>query len=424
MLILCVIRGVDNMYERILVRYGDLTLKGKNKKVFIERVTSLIKEKVNNQNVTYEKNHDRLYILLNGEDHNEVISGLNKVSGLSSYSLVTKVEKDLELVKAKALEVVQSELHNRTITFKVESKRADKNYPLTSQEISKEVASFVLKNTELLKVDVHNPELTLHVEMRNEAAFIYCKKIKGMGGFPVGVAGKGLLMLSGGIDSPVAGFLAMKQGVEIECIHFESTPLTSIESAQKVIDLTEKLAVYAPKSKIKLYMVPFAKMHTALLNFIPESYNITIMRRMMYRIAEQIADANNCKILINGESIGQVASQTLTSINVVSRTVQIPIVRPLSTYDKLDIIKISKDINCYAISIMPFEDCCTVYVPAKPTTAPKLDKCEYYEKAFDYEAIISETVANTRYMILHASEHRDITLEGFVVSEVLAPKEE
>lgn len=407
------------MYERILVRYGDLTLKGKNKKVFVERVNNLVREKVNNPNVKYEKNHDRLYINLNGEDHNEVIKGLDKVSGLSSYSLVSKTERDIESIKAKALEVVKSELSNKVVTFKTESKRSDKNYPITSQEMSKIVAKYVLQNTELLKVDVHHPELTLNVEIRHDAAFIYCKKIKGMGGFPVGVAGKGLLMLSGGIDSPVAGYLAMKQGVEIECIHFESTPLTSIESAQKVIDLTEKLAVFAPRNKIKIYMVPFAEMHTALLNHIPESYNITIMRRMMYRIAERIAEQNNDLILINGESIGQVASQTLPSMNVVSRTVNIPIVRPLSTYDKLDIIGISRKIDCYNISIKPFEDCCTVYVPKKPATAPKMNKCVLYEKAFDYEDIIARTVENTKYIIADANEHRDITLEGLIVSEVI-----
>lgn len=407
------------MYERILVRYGDLTLKGKNKRVFIERVNGLIRQKVNNANVKYEKNHDRLYIVLNGENHEEVIKGLDRVSGLSSYSLVSKVDRDMELVKQRALEIVQGELKDKVVTFKVESKRSDKLFHLTSPEVSKEVASYVLRNTELLKVDVRKPELTLTVEIRTDAAFIYCKKIKGMGGFPVGVAGKGLLMLSGGIDSPVAGFLAMKQGVEIECIHFESTPLTSIESAQKVIDLTEKMAKYAPNNKIKIYMVPFAEMHTALLNYIPESYNITIMRRMMYRIAEKIADKNRDLILVNGESIGQVASQTLPSMNVVCRTVNIPIVRPLATYDKLDIIAISKQIDCYNISIKPFEDCCTVYVPKKPATAPKIDKCELYETKFDYNEIIERTVENTKYIIADADNHRDITMEGLVVSEVI-----
>ena len=294
-----------------------------------------------------------------------------------------------------------------------------KLYPITSPEMSKIVAKYVLQHTELLKVQVHKPELTLNVEIRPDAAFIYCKKIKGMGGFPVGVAGKGLLMLSGGIDSPVAGYLAMKQGIENESIHFESTPLTSIESAQKVIDLTEKMALFAPRNKIKVYMVPFAEMHTALLNFIPESHNITIMRRMMYRIAERIADKNKDLILLNGESVGQVASQTLPSMNVVCRTVNIPIVRPLATYDKLDIIKISKKIDCYDISILPFEDCCTVYVPKKPTTAPKMEKCIRFEEAFDYEAIIAKTVEETKFLIVDAYNHRDITLEGLIVSEVL-----
>lgn len=407
------------MYERILVRYGDLTLKGKNKRVFIERVTSLIKQKVNNDNVKYEKNHDRMYIKLNGVDHNEVIAGLDKVSGLSSYSLISKCDRDLDSIVAKALEVVQSELADKELTFKVETKRSDKNYPMKSPEITQHVAGYVLKNTELLKVDVHNPELTLNVEVRADAAFVYCKKIKGMGGFPVGVAGKGLLMLSGGIDSPVAGFLSMKQGIEIECIHFESTPLTSIESAQKVIDLTEKMSVYAPNNKIKVYMVPFEELHQALINYIPESYNITIMRRMMYRISTEIAKANNCIVLLNGESVGQVASQTLQSMSVIDIVTDLPVLRPLATYDKLDIIAISKKIDCFKTSIKPFEDCCTVYLPKKPTTAPRLDKCELYESKYNFEEIIKRTIEKTKYLIADANNHRDITMEGLIVNEVL-----
>jgi len=407
------------MYERILVRYGDLTLKGKNKRVFLDRVNALIREKVNNPNVVYEKKHDRLYILLNGEDHNEIIKGLDKVSGLSSYSLVTKTERDIESIKKKALEVINSEIENHVITFKVETKRSDKNYPILSPDITKIVAGHVLKNTSMLVVDVHKPELVLHVEVRLEAAFVYCKKIKGMGGFPVGVAGKGLLMLSGGIDSPVAGYLAMKQGVEIEGLHFESTPLTSIESAQKVIDLTKKLAIYAPHSRIRLHMVPFMELHTALLDYIPEAYNITIMRRMMYRIAEKIALKNNDIILLNGESIGQVASQTLKSMSVINEVVNMPVVRPLSTYDKIDIIKLSKKIDCYDISIKPFEDCCTVYVPKKPTTAPKLDRCIYYESKFNFDALVDKTVENTKVIMINAKDDLDITMLGLVVSEVI-----
>ncbi len=407
------------MYERILVRYGDLTLKGKNKRMFIERVNNLIRNKVNNDKVKYEKNHDRLYILLNGESHEDVIKGLDRVSGLSSYSLVSKTTKDMESIFEKAFEVVESELKGKVVTFKVESKRSDKNYPVKSPEISKLVAGHVLRNTDLLKVDVHKPELTLNVEVRSDATFIYCKKIKGMGGFPVGVAGKGLLMLSGGIDSPVAGFLAMKQGIQIECIHFESTPLTSIESAQKVIDLTEKMSAYAPHNVIKVHMVPFMELHQALLNYIPESYNITIMRRMMYRISEEIAKRNNCIVLLNGESVGQVASQTLQSMSVINTVVNMPVIRPLSTYDKLDIIGISRKIDCYNISIKPFEDCCTVYLPKKPATAPKLDKCELYEQKFDFKEILDKTIENTKTIIVNANNHRDITLEGFIVSEVI-----
>ncbi len=407
------------MYERILVRYGDLTLKGKNKRVFIDRVNSLIREKVNNSVVEYEKKHDRLYILLNGEDHNEIIKGLDKVSGLSSYSLVTKTERDIESVKENALKAVLGEIGDKVIKFKVETKRSDKMYPLISPEITQIVASYVLKNTTMLVVDVHKPELVLSIEIRHEAAFVYCKKIKGMGGFPVGVAGKGLLMLSGGIDSPVAGFLSMKQGIEIECIHFESTPLTSIESAQKVVDLTEKMALYAPHNRMKLHMVPFEELHQALLNYIPESYNITIMRRMMYRIAEKIALKNNCKVILNGESVGQVASQTLQSISVINDVCNMPVIRPLSTYDKLDIIDISRKIDCYNISIKPFEDCCTVYIPKKPTTAPKLIKCQLYESKYDFDSLVDKVVEKTRYMVIDAKKHQDLTLEGLVVSEVL-----
>ena len=407
------------MYDRILVRYGDLTLKGKNKRVFVERVNALIREKVDNPNVKIEKRHDRLYLVLNGEDYNEVIEGLNKVSGLSSYSLVSKCERDLESILKNSLELIKTELKDKKVTFKVESKRSDKNYPIKSPEMSIKVAGHVLRNTDNLIVDVHNPEVTLTVEIRLDAAFVYISKIKGMGGFPVGVAGKGLLMLSGGIDSPVAGFLAMKQGIQIEAIHFESTPLTSIESAQKVIDLTEKLSVFAPNSKIKLHMVPFQKIHVALLENIPESYNITIMRRMMYRLAESIALKNKCLVLLNGESVGQVASQTLQSMSVITEVSNMPIIRPLSTYDKLDIIKISMDIDCYLTSIKPFEDCCTVYVPKKPTTAPKLRRAFEYESKFDFTELLNEAVENTKSVFVSHKEHLDITMKGLVVSEVL-----
>ena len=406
------------MYERILVRYGDLTLKGKNKRKFVKHAVALIKEKVNNPFVSYEKNHDRLYIKLNGEDHQAIIEGLNKVSGLLGYSLVTKTEKDIDIIAEKSLELVK-EKGTFPRSFKVETKRADKTYPLESLEISKQVAGYVLKNTDHLSVDVRNPQMLLNIEVRNDGAYIFLDRIPGMGGFPVGIAGKGLLMISGGIDSPVAGFLSMKQGVEIEVIHFESTPLTSIESAQKVVDLTKKLAVFAPRNTIKLHMVPFKALHEALIKNIPESYNITIMRRMMYRIASQFAMRDHTPVLINGESVGQVASQTLESMHVVNHVTTLPILRPLVTTDKHDIITLAKKIGTYDISIKPFEDCCTVYVPKAPVTNPRVMYAERYERLFDYKTLIKEALDNIKTLDIHKDTDLHLEYEGFTVSEAL-----
>jgi thiamine biosynthesis protein ThiI len=407
------------MYERILVRYGDLTLKGKNKRKFVAHVNKLIEEKIANKNVRYEKNHDRLYIVLNGENHEDIIAGLNKVSGLASYSLISKISKNIDEIKRKALEAVQSELSGKPTTFKVETKRADKDYPIKSPEITRQVAGYVLSHVDLLVVDVHKPDLTLNIEIRHHGAYVYCNKIKGMGGYPVGMAGKGLLLLSGGIDSPVAGYLAMKQGIEIEAIHFESTPLTSIESVQKVLDLTNQISVFAPGNTIKVHMVPFTKMHQHLIRFIPEAYLITIMRRMMYRISERIAEKRTCSVLITGESVGQVASQTLQSMAAINAVVNIPVLRPLVTTDKLDIIALSKNLNCYDISTRPFEDCCTVYVPQKPATAPYDRKASWYETTFDWASIIEELVDQINIIEITHGFDKDLALEGFTMSEVL-----
>lgn len=407
------------IYDRILVRYGDLTLKGRNQKVFVNMVLGLVKTKLKGTKATIEKTFDRLYILLNGEDYKEVIKRLGYVSGLYSYSLVVKCDKNLDSIKETAVKLLTDEVHSHK-TFKVESRRADKTYPLTSQELSKEIAGYVLKTMDgMFSVDVHHPEVLLTAELRFDGCYLFTGEIKGMGGFPVGVAGKGLLMLSGGIDSPVAGYLAMKQGIEIECIHFESTPLTSIESAQKVIDLVKKMAIYAPHNRIRVHMVPFKDIHQQLLEHIPESYNITIMRRMMYRIATKLAYKNDCLVLVNGESVGQVASQTLGSMSVINSVTNIPVIRPVCTYDKLDIITISKKIDTYDISIKPFQDCCTVYVPKNPATAPRLDKCELYEQNFDYEKFVDEAVNNTKYIDITSDSDLDITFLGLEVSEII-----
>lgn len=406
------------IYNQILVRFGDLTLKGKNQKVFLQKLYKLMAVKMEGLEVEIENQHDRIFIHLLNEDVNKVVERLNLVSGISSYSLVVKCDSDISEIKKTSLELMK-EVVNKPTTFKVTTKRSNKNYPMQSMEVTKHVAGFVLANHQDLKVDVHNPEVTLNIEIRRDACYLFNTEVRALGGFPVGVAGKGLLMLSGGIDSPVAGFLAMKQGVEIECVHFESTPLTSIESAQKVIDLVKKMAKYAPNNKINVHMVPFKELHMALLDNIPESYNITIMRRMMYRIATKLAQKNQCLCLINGESVGQVASQTLGSMQTINAVTNYPILRPLCTYDKQDIIKISQRIDCFELSIKPFEDCCTVYVPKAPATAPKLEKAIQYEKAFDFESMVDEAVENTNSITIDMNSDLDLTFLGLEVREVL-----
>ena len=408
------------IYNKILVRYGDLTLKGRNRKIFVQRVVNLVKEKLEGLKTTLEITHDRIYVAINGEDTNEIIKRLGYVSGILSYSLVVRVDttSDMQAIKEAAVNLINEQIKG-DVTFKIESKRSDKSFPLTSLEISKEVSSYVLKECKNLHVDVHNPEETLYIELRNKDTYLYLKDIKGMGGFPVGVAGKGLLMLSGGIDSPVAGYLAMKQGVEIECVHFESTPLTSIESAQKVVDLVKKMAKYAPKNRIKIHFVPFKELHMALLVNVPESYNITIMRRMMYRITSKLCEKFGALCIVNGESVGQVASQTLGSMFTINSVTNTPVIRPVVTYDKNEIIKIARMIDTFEISIKPFEDCCTVYVPKSPATAPTIEKSELYEKSFDYESLVNEAVNNVKTITIDTDSDLDLSFLGLEVRNVL-----
>ena len=408
------------IYNKILVRYGDLTLKGKNRKIFIQRVTNLVKEKLSGLKSILEFTHDRIYVTINGEDVNEIIKRLSYVSGLSSYSLVLRVDttSDMGQIKEAAVALIEDQIKGN-VSFKIETKRCDKTFPLTSLEISKTISSHVLKNCKNLTVDVHNPDETLQIELRNKDTYLYLTNIPGMGGFPVGVAGKGLLMLSGGIDSPVAGYLAMKQGVEIECVHFESTPLTSIESAQKVVDLVKKMAKYAPKNRIKIHFVPFKELHMALLENVPESYNITIMRRMMYRIASALCEKTGALCIINGESVGQVASQTLGSMNTINSVTNKPVIRPVATYDKIDIIKIARKIDTYDISIRPFEDCCTVYVPKSPAISPSIEKSELYEKNFDFQSLVDLAVENVKSIYVDTESDLDLSFLGLEVRNVL-----
>ena len=407
------------MYNFIMVRYGDLILKGKNQREFRELLNNQMKFKLAILNVSLDIQHDLVYIKLNDTDPKEVIDILNTIPGISSYSKVVKIQYDLDLIAKKAIEMIQEYLIGRTVTFKVETKRADKNIPLKSLEISQKISGAVLSQIKNLDVDVHHPELTLYIEVRKDSTYLYLNKIPGIGGFPVSIGGKAMVLMSGGIDSPVSGYLMMKKGLEIECVHFESTPMTSIESAQKVIDLVEVLAKYSPNLKMKLHMVPFYNIHQKILENTPDHYVITIMRRMMYRIASLLAKANDCKALVSGDSIGQVASQTLDSMQVIQSVTDLLTFRPLSTFDKNEIINIAKSIGTLDISNRPFSDCCTIYVPKRPKINPRVEKAELFENNYDYASLLKETIKDTKTLSLNNKKHLDVQSKGLIVSECI-----
>ncbi len=407
------------MFEGLLLRFGDLTLKGKNQKYFVRAVNTLIREKLEGLNISYDFQHDRVYAFFEPSLLEEVLKRLNYVTGLYSYSKISKCEKDIEQIKELSLQLIEEETKKQITTFKVETKRADKSFPIESTDFSKQLAGKILKEAPYLKVDVHDPHMTLHVELRIDGAYIYMNQIKGLGGFPVPMGGKALVLLSGGIDSPVAAFLAMKKGLQVECIHFESTPLTPIESAQKVLDLASKLARYALHNQIKILFVPFTPMHEQILASIPESYNITIMRRMMLRIATGLLKKRDADAIITGDSVGQVASQTLESLSAIQSATNALIIRPLATYDKLDIISIARQIETFEISNRPFSDCCSIYVSKIPVIRPTERTSQKYELAFDYQTYVDKAVKDTIVFTVKQDEVTDIVSKGFILREVL-----
>ena len=376
-------------YDHIVVRYGELSTKGKNKKDFTRKLTANIKNRLKDfEKLEYKTMHDGLFISLNDENYEKIKECLKTVFGYAYFSGSLIVERDLEVLKKTALQLAQKGNYK---TFKMHTKRSDKQYPLRSDDINRQVAGYILKNSEL-KVDVHNPDMLLHIEIRPEGTFIYTNELKGSGGYPVGIQGKGMLMLSGGIDSPVAGYLALKRGVDIDCLYFESPPHTSLEAKNKVIKLASIINEYS--GNVKVHVVPFTEIQEAIYKNCPPNYMITIMRRMMYRIATKYAKMRGCEIIINGESVGQVASQTITSMSVINSVTNMPIIRPVACLDKLEIIKIAEKIGTYETSILPFEDCCTIFLPRHPVINPKLEKCIEAEKRFDYEALIDKCIAN------------------------------
>lgn len=373
------------MEKLIMIKYGELTTKKDNRKEFIKVLTKNI-ERLIDEKIEIIKDNSRMFIKC---EEDIVAQKLKKIFGIHGISIVYKVNNNYEEVLKKSLEIMNKDKK----TFKVITKRSDKDFNIKSMDYSRHLGGLILKNSNY-KVDVHNPEITLNIEIRKEGTYIYTDEIKGPGGYPVGVQGKGLLMLSGGIDSPVAGYLAMKRGVNLEAIYFDSPPHTSIEAKNKVKKLSEILNEYS--GKIKLHVVPFTKIQEEIYKKCPDNYMITIMRRMMYRIAEKYAKIINAKIIINGESIGQVASQTLESMACINSVTNMPIIRPVATYDKLEIIEIAKKINTYETSILPFEDCCTIFVPKHPVIKPEIEKAIEYEKNIKYEELIDECLDNIK----------------------------
>ena len=390
-------------YDHIMVRFGELNTKGKNKKEFIRILATNIKSALKEwPELTIETRYDHIYVGLNNLPYEPVMERLQDVSGIHALSLVYRSEKDVDIVKENALALIREEEGK---TFKVKVKRGDKTFPLISDEITRIVAGHILRNSPNLKVDVHNPDILLSIEVRNEATYIFTKSVLGAGGYPLGVGGKTMHMLSGGIDSPVAAYLMMKRGVSIECIHFASPPYTQMGVIYKLEDLLKVLNKYQPR--IRLHIIPFTKIQEAIYDNAPESYCITIMRRMMFRLADALAKRRNCPVISSGESIGQVASQTLQSMHVINEVTNTPVIRPLATTDKVEIIKLSKKIGTYDISIRPYEDCCTIFTPKAPKTMPHLDEAEEFEKKFDYESLIKEALANIEVRIISSNEEKE-----------------
>ncbi|MDD5933515.1 MAG: tRNA 4-thiouridine(8) synthase ThiI, partial [bacterium] len=376
-------------FDTIIVRFGEMSTKGKNKKDFINGLARSIRHALKDFEDSFDMlvRHDHIYINIKEEIPN-LIDTLKEISGMYSFSLAKKIDQDIDNIVDVSFKMIVNHEGN---TFKVKAKRIDKAYPFISDEINRMVAKEVLSKSDK-KVDVHNPDYLLKIEIRNDYTYIYSKEIKALGGYPLGVAGKGLLMLSGGIDSPVAGYLAMKRGIKLECIYFESPPHTSVAAKNKVKELVHILTKYQPS--ITLHIINFTNIQESIYKNIDPTYMITIMRRMMYRISEKVLKERNCYVLINGESVGQVASQTLTSMQVINNVTNLPVIRPVACLDKLEIIDISKKIGTYETSILPYEDCCTIFLPKHPVINPRLDKCLEYEKKFNWSIQIEEAINN------------------------------
>ena len=378
------------MKEVILIRYGEIFLKGKNYSFFENTLFKNIKYRLKDISLNLEKISGRFLISdFDIDDKNKIIDVLKAVFGLVSISVAYEVDTSIENI----LDICKT-IKLKEKTFKVETKRADKSFSILSYELSKMAGGIVLQNNQDCQVDVHDPKQIVYIDIRqNGKTYIFYDKIMCLGGMPVGTAGRGMLLLSGGIDSPVAGFLMSKRGLKLNAIHFHSYPYTSEQAKQKVIDLANIIKKYC--GDIRLFVVPFTKIQEEIHKNCDEQYMVILVRRFMMDIAERVAKNSGCSALITGENLAQVASQTVESITVTNQMSKLlPIFRPLISFDKIEISKISEQIGAFETSVLPYEDCCSVFLPDKPVTHPKLDRIEKNESLLDRERLIEEAIKN------------------------------
>lgn len=389
------------MERVLLIRYGEISLKGRNRRQFENRlhenIVSALSALDKNARDRVSRSHGRFYVagLQTAQLETQAIDVLSRVPGIVAISPGFAVDSDLEAIKKAAISAVKLAMEDlsQPVTFKVDTRRADKSFPLTSPEVNQELGAAILRNVPGIGVDVHNPSIHLTVEIRPGRTYIYRGQVPGPGGLPVGTSGRGILLLSGGIDSPAAGYLAMKRGVAVDALHFWSYPITGVRARDKVVDICKVLRKYSPD--LRLLVAPFTKIQTEIMDKCPEKYRVIIMRRMMMRVASSICRDVGGLAIFTGDNLGQVASQTLESLRVVGSVSEYPVLRPLLCFDKVETVRLAQQIGTYDISILPYEDCCSVFVPKHPVTKPRLDAAEEAEEFLDVDALVEECATNT-----------------------------
>ncbi|BAO06251.1 MULTISPECIES: tRNA uracil 4-sulfurtransferase ThiI [Enterococcus] len=392
-------------YSEIMVRYGELSTKGKNRRSFIMQLAQNVRQALSDfPEIKIHAERDRMHLLLNGVDGDIVIPKLAKIFGIQNFSPSVRVEKEVQSLKQAVQEIMQ-EIYTGKETFKIIAKRSDHSFELDSNELNQALGNAVIDVFPDIQVQMRKPDIALRVEIRRDGAYLSYETIKGAGGLPVGTSGKGMLMLSGGIDSPVAGYYAMKRGVEIEAVHFASPPYTSEQALQKAKDLTVKLTPYV--GKIEFIEVPFTEVQEEIKRVVPQGYWMTITRRMMLRLTDEIRRIRHGLVILNGESLGQVASQTLQSMVAINEVTNTPIIRPVATMDKLEIIEVAEQIDTFDLSIQPFEDCCTIFAPPQPKTRPRLEKVHQYEERLDIDGMIERALAGLKIETIHTETAKE-----------------